>query len=167
MSSKAPRTQRHGQGVAQRTPHGSRGNAAAPAVWAITAMLMLPGAAAAATSCVGNFDAFISRFEKDPGFQRQNTLYPLDYSFLDHASQPTPRTVKLALGRKAAARGDLEFPTIEQQQAIPLLRAQKCGQPNACVVAFDKPDADTHSTRFSFGLRRGCWRLIGIANISL
>lgn len=168
MSSQAPRIQRQSQRVAQRTPHASRVNPAAPAVWVIAAMLVLPGAAVVAASCVSNFDTFISRFEKDPGFQRQNTLYPLDYSFLDQASQPTPKTVKLALGRTAAtARGDLDFPTIEQQQAIPLVRAQKCGQPNACVIAFDRPDADTHSTRFSFALRRGCWRLIGIANISL
>lgn len=130
-------------------------------------MLILWPAAVAAAPCLGDFDAFIRRFESDPGFQRQTTLYPLDFSYLDNASQSRPGTVKLALTRKAAAaRDDLDFPSAAQQQSIPLLRAQKCGQPNACVVAFDKEGADTDSIRFSFGLRRGCWRLVGIANIS-
>ncbi len=130
-------------------------------------MLSLWSAAAAAAPCLGDFDAFIRRFESDPGFQRQTTLYPLDYSYLDSAAQARPRTVKLALTRKAIAnRDDLDFPNLALQQSMPLLRAQKCGQPNACVVAFDKEGADTHSIRFSFGLRRGCWRLVGIANIS-
>lgn len=89
------------------------------------------------------------RFEGDRDFQRQTTLYPLDFTLLDRTSQERPRTVKLALTRKAAAaRDDIDFPGAAQQQAIPLLRAQKCGQPNACVVAFDKEGADTYSIRF-------------------
>ena len=168
MSSVAALCRRDGPAAAQREPHGAWANRVAPAVWSLVALLLMPGAALAATSCVADFETFLSRFEKDLGFQRHNTLYPLDYSFLDQSSQSTPKTVRLALSRKAAtARGDLDFPGAGQQQAIPLVRAQKCGQPNACVIAFDKPDADTHSTRFSFALRRGCWRLIGIANISL
>jgi len=135
---------------------------------ALIAMLMLwPTSLWAAAPCVNDFDAFITRFERDPGFQRQTTLYPLDFTFLDRTSGDRPRTVKLALTRKAAAaRDDLDFPGTAQQQSVPLLRAQKCGQPNACVVAFDKEGVDTHSIRFSFGLRRGCWRLVGIANIA-
>ena len=130
-------------------------------------MLILWPAAVAAAPCLGDFHAFITRFERDPGFQRQSTLYPLDFSFLDSSSQTRPRTVKLALTRKAAAaRDDLDFPSAVLQQSIPLVRAEKCGQSNACVVAFDKEGADTHSIRFSFGLRRGCWRLVGIASIS-
>ncbi len=130
-------------------------------------MLILWPAAAMAAPCLGVFDAFIARFERDPDFQRQTTLYPLDFTFLDRTSEARPRTVKLALTRKAAAaRDDLDFPNAAQQQSVPLLRAQKCGQPNACVVAFDQEGVDTHSIRFSFGLRRGCWRLVGIANIA-
>ena len=113
------------------------------------AMLILWPAAAMAAPCLGDFEAFIKRFEGDRDFQRQTTLYPLDFTFLDRTSQERPRTVKLALTRQAAAaRDDIDFPGAAQQQAIPLLRAQKCGQPNACVVAFDKEGADTHSIRF-------------------
>ena len=131
-------------------------------------MLALWSTSVAAASCLANFDTFIKRFESDADFQRQTTLYPLDFSFIDSTSQARPKTVKLALTRKEAiARGDLDFPSALRQQSISLVRAQKCGQSNACVVAFDKQGADTHSIRFSFGLRRGCWRLVGVANISL
>ncbi len=130
-------------------------------------LLLWPAGLLAAAPCLGNFDAFITRFESDPDFQRQTTLYPLDFTFLDRTFHARPRTVKLALSRNAAAaRDDLDFPNAARQQSIPLVRAQKCGQPNACVVAFDKEGADTHSIRFSFGVRRGCWRLVGIANIA-
>ena len=57
-------------------------------------MLILWPAAAMAAPCLGVFDAFIARFERDPDFQRQTTLYPLDFTFLDRTSEARPRTVK-------------------------------------------------------------------------
>lgn len=136
-------------------------------VRAVAALMLLPITTHAATPCVADFTDFVARFEKDTVFQRQNTLYPLDYSYVDGTSQPAPRTVKLSLSRaQAAKRTEIEFPTAEQQKSTPLLRGQLCGNPNGCVVSFDKPGDANYSLRFSFGLRRGCWRLVGVASVS-
>ena len=128
----------------------------------------MPLAIAAPAPCVADFTAFIARFEADPAFQRRNTQYPLAYSFIEKAPDEKPRTVSLALSRAQALKyAGLDFPSVDQQASIPLLRGLKCGTLNACVVSFDRRGSDSDSLRFSFGVRKGCWRLVGVADASL
>jgi hypothetical protein len=128
----------------------------------------VPAALPAAAECTADFDAFIARFESDPAYQRRNTVYPLALSSVDSVARPDGRTVTKSQNRKEASlRDDLLFPDAQKQRAIPLVRAMQCGVPSACVIAFDKADSDAYSIRFSFGLRRSCWRLVGVASISL
>jgi hypothetical protein len=135
---------------------------------ALAALLLAPVALSAAAECVAEFDTFITHFEADAAFQRRNTVYPLAISSVDSAVRPGARTIARTITRKEAAmRDDLLFPDLQKQQAIPLVRAMQCGVSTACVVSFDKADSDAYSIRFSFGLRRSCWRLVGVASISL
>ena len=125
-------------------------------------------AAQASAPCVADFTAFIARFEADTAFQRGNTQYPLAYSFIEKAPDEKPRTVSLALSRAQALKyAGLDFPSADRQASIPLLRGLKCGTANACVVSFDRQGSDSDSLRFSFGVRKGCWRLVGVADASL
>ena len=138
------------------------------AVALIAVPMPLAIAAQAPAPCVADFTAFIARFEADPAFQRRNTQYPLAYSFIEKASDEKPRTVSLALSRAQALKyAGLDFPSVDQQASIPLLRGLKCGTLNACVVSFDRRGSDSDSLRFSFGVRKGCWRLVGVADASL
>ena len=138
------------------------------AVALIAVPMPLAIAAQAPAPCVADFTAFIARFEADPAFQRLNTQYPLAYSFIEKAPDEKPRTISLTLSRTQALKyAGLDFPSADQQASIPLLRGLKCGTPNACVVSFDRRSSDSDSLRFSFGVRKGCWRLVGVADASL
>ncbi len=133
----------------------------------IAVPMSLSIAAQGSAPCVADFTAFIARFETDTAFQRRNTQYPLAYSFIEKAPEEKPRTVSLMLSRAQALKfSALDFPSADQQASIPLLRALKCGNPNACVVSFDRRSSDSDSLRFSFGVRKGCWRLVGVADAS-
>lgn len=52
-----------------------------------------PRTAAAETCAYPDFDAFLTKFSADPGFQQQATADPLPLSWVDMTAEPEPAKV--------------------------------------------------------------------------
>jgi hypothetical protein len=132
----------------------------------IVMMLLVVAKSWAAKPCAKQFEHFLTRFEVDQQFQRSNTQFPLQATYVDSSAEPEPKTVAYTIINAADANyATVIFPNKQKQLAVPFVKSISHTQ-GIYGVKLMKPDTD-FMLEFSFKKTSACWQLIKFEDFSL
>jgi hypothetical protein len=117
-------------------------------------IILLSGNAFGVTACEPSFTDFLKKFESSPGFQVEETLYPLDITYLDMMAEPEPAQVTDSLLKPQMLRRLAPIFPIEPHGLTKLVNTDQ----QKYFVTLKKADTGI-LLLYTFKQIEGCWKL--------